>query len=377
MQAHLTCLPVDLEKNSQNLIQKLIERGQSKRARQQSEEMLVRLVNMISASRPGNKSDSSREETDKENFGKANKKVTKPTNSSLYKGNRLDDWKDALKVLTETPDACRNAPKDETILVVSCLSNLATFALQRPPEGCAPHPVLSMCGSGCLRWLQHLAVLDVATSQRLAGSLYRITSKAAAVADDGDKAHDIDAALQLRELSLVYLAASGKVGVSEVVAQAVKTAKFYDAKPSVRGTSRMALFHSRLLDRLAPVLLQLVNGGGEREQVHVSANTCSRLFLKMFVNNGRSDGIRQGFSADVVAICTLCTLSHICLKRTEPRASRLGIRICAFPGAKFQSALQRRRIGCSCERRKWPRWRSDCRAGIRTENGGTDLGHWR
>jgi hypothetical protein len=109
--------------------------------------------------------------------------------------------------------------------------------------------------------LLHLTVLDVAASQRLAGALYRLTSKAAARADDGDKAEDVDAALQMRELSLVYFAASGKVGVAEVVAQVVKTAKFYDAKPAVRGSPRMALFHTQLLDRLSPVLLQLVSMG--------------------------------------------------------------------------------------------------------------------
>jgi len=256
MQAHLTCSHIDLEKISQNLVQKLIDRGLGKRARQQSEQMLVRLAKHRAILTSGQKK--SADEASKENRCTANKKAAKEA-ASMPSTGAVVDWKDALEALTESPDAGRNVPKDESALVLSCLVNLATFALQQPPAGFSPHPVLQICGSGCLRWLQQLAVLDATSSQRLAGSLYRVTTKAAALADaaQGDNAEDVDAALQLRELSLVYLAASGKVGVTEVVAQVVKTAKFYDAKPSVRGTRRMSVFHTRLLDRLSPVLLQM------------------------------------------------------------------------------------------------------------------------
>ena len=168
--------------------------------------------------------------------------------------------------LTETTETNNTISKDDCALVVACLSNLATFALQQPPPGMR-HPVLKICGAGCMRWLQQLAVLDSGYAQRLAGSLYRNTSKAAVLADDlaaspstcGDTDDDLQAALELRELSLIYLAMSAKVGIMEVVTQLVKTAKFYDSKPAVRGTTLMQAFHSRLLDRLAPVLLQLVN----------------------------------------------------------------------------------------------------------------------
>lgn len=168
--------------------------------------------------------------------------------------------------LTETTETSDTILKDDCALVVACLSNLSTFALQQPPPGMR-HPVLKICGAGCMRWLQQLAVLDSGYAQRLAGSLYRNTSKAAVLADDlaaspstcGDTDDDLQAALELRELSLVYLAMSAKVGIMEVVTQLVKTSKFYDSKPAVRGTTLMQAFHSRLLDRLAPVLLQLVN----------------------------------------------------------------------------------------------------------------------
>ena len=263
MQAHLTCSHTDLEKSSLNLIQQLMQRGLNTRAHQQSEDMLVRLARITAISKSGKKAPAgSGEASDKENACIDNTRGGKQaTAKASIKGDSVADWKEALVALTEPQDACRDASKDESTLVVGCLVNLGTCALTSPPASGPRHPVLSMCGGGCLRWLLHLTVLDVAASQRLAGALYRLTSKAAARADDSDKAEDVDAALQMRQLSLVYLAASGKVGVAEVVAQVVKTAKFYDAKPAVRGSPRMALFHSRLLDRLSPVLLQLVSTG--------------------------------------------------------------------------------------------------------------------
>jgi hypothetical protein len=263
MQAHLTCSHTDLEKSSLNLIQQLMQRGLNTRARQQSEDMLVRLARITAVSKSGKKAPvGSGEASDKENACTDNTWGSKQaTAKASMKGHSVADWKEALVALTEPQDACRDASKDESTLVVGCLVNLGTCALASPPAGGPGHPVLSICGGGCLRWLLHLTVLDVAASQRLAGALYRLTSKAAARADDSDKAEDVDAALQMRQLSLVYLAASGKVGVAEVVAQVVKTAKFYDAKPVVRGSPRMALFHTQLLDRLSPVLLQLVSTG--------------------------------------------------------------------------------------------------------------------
>ena len=85
--------------------------------------------------------------------------------------------------LTETTETSDTILKDDCALVVACLSNLSTFALQQPPPGMR-HPVLKICGAGCMRWLQQLAVLDSGYAQRLAGSLYRNTSKAAVLADD-------------------------------------------------------------------------------------------------------------------------------------------------------------------------------------------------
>ena len=227
MQAHLTCSELDLEKMSLNLIQKLMERGMGSSARQQTQIMLVRLANFNAVSRSLNRKPATAVgEASKENTCIDNKKSVKDSGSTTLKSEKIAEWKDALAALTATPDACRNSTKDEGILVVNCLVNLGTFALQQPPVGFPRHPVLQMCGSGCLRWLNHLTVLDVASSQRLAGSLYRLTSKAAAIADGmpGDASDDVDAALQLRELSLVYLAASGKVGVAEIVGQLVSFA---------------------------------------------------------------------------------------------------------------------------------------------------------
>jgi len=262
MQAHLQCSATELEKISQNLIQKMKERGLGSRARQLSEAMLVRVARLISVRRVGKAvAGASNAEPDKENSHK-NAKGSAKSAASKTSGQEVGaivDWKDALNALTEQPDVCKDVPKDESALVVSCFVNLATFALQQPPAGLSPHPVLRICGSGCLRWLQHLAVLDADMSQRLAGTLSKLTTKAASLADSAasDKNDDVDAALELRELSLVYLAACGRVHLAEVVAQVVKTAKFYDSKPGVRGTNRMAIFHTRLLERLSPLLLQL------------------------------------------------------------------------------------------------------------------------
>jgi hypothetical protein len=262
MQAHLSCSAIELEKMSQNMIQKLIDRGLGKRARHQSEAMLIRLASMIAGSFSCTKEPAaSHNGNDKENRSNNGKKGAKQLADKNGKGENITDWRDALAALTETKNACRNVSKDENVLVLACLVNLATCALQQPPASAPPHPVLHMCGSGCLQWLQRLLVVDTACAQRLAGSLYRLTSMAAAQADactGGDQAGSVDAALQLRQVSLVYLAASGKVGVEEVVAQVVKTAKHYDAHACVRGTTRMQGFHTRLIDTLAPMLLQLV-----------------------------------------------------------------------------------------------------------------------
>jgi hypothetical protein len=180
-------------------------------------------------------------------------------------------------------------------------------------------------------------VLDVAASQKLAGSLYRLISKAAARADDGDKPEDVDAALQMRELSLVYLAASGKVGVAEVVAQVVKTAKFYDAKPLVRGSPRMALFHTRLLERLSPVLLQLV-----------SAGKVSRGVLALCPCAPARPRARTPAHPRTRALTHTHTCANIfCLASSaSPGAGvhagtgRLGIRIRTLSGSQLQSAIR-------------------------------------
>ena len=233
MQNHLTCSALDLEKISQNLILKLAERELRGEALEEAQQMLVRL------------------------YAAGQKKRGSKCAAA--------GWQEALANLAGNAEAGELAASgrnsEECALVLGCLTNLATLPVQA--KTCyAWRDARDACGPGCAAWLEVLRGQDKALAARLASSLYRAATKAAVAADTAAAAETpqrkgsvmvseaMGVAVQLRGMSLVYLACSGKVGLPEVLSQVVKTSRFYDSK------CRAALpaFHDLLATCLVPHL---------------------------------------------------------------------------------------------------------------------------
>lgn len=89
MAPHLAFMPTDLDKLSQNLIQKLIDRGLGKRARAQSEAMLVRLAERLC----GKKLAAAHASVDKENACKGNTMAAKQVSGKIEMNDSTSGWR--------------------------------------------------------------------------------------------------------------------------------------------------------------------------------------------------------------------------------------------------------------------------------------------